>query len=95
MNKILLILQREFLTRVRKKSFIIMTLLGPVLFAAFMIVPIWLATQEDKEVKVIAVADSSHLFVNAIPPGDFVTFVYPQNVSMDTLKSQLLRGMYY
>ncbi|MGB9747138.1 MAG: ABC transporter permease [Bacteroidales bacterium] len=95
MNKILLILQREFLTRVRKKSFIIMTLLGPVLFAAFMIVPIWLATQEDKEVKVIAVADSSHLFVNAIPPGDFVTFVYPQNVSMDTLKNQLLRGMYY
>lgn len=95
MSKILLILQREFITRARKKSFIIMTLLGPVLFAAFMIVPVWLATQEDKEVKVIAVTDSSHLFINAIPPGDFVTFVYPENVSVDTLKKQLLRGMYY
>ena len=34
MNKIGLIIGREYLTRVRKKSFIIMTILGPVLFAA-------------------------------------------------------------
>jgi ABC-2 type transport system permease protein len=39
MNKIWLIIQREYLTRVRKKSFIIMTLLTPVLLAAFMIIP--------------------------------------------------------
>ena len=34
MNKILLIIQREYVTRVRKKSFIVMTLLVPALFAA-------------------------------------------------------------
>ncbi len=33
MNKILLIIQREYVTRVRKKSFIIMTLVVPALFA--------------------------------------------------------------
>ncbi|MFM7106843.1 MAG: ABC transporter permease, partial [Flavobacteriales bacterium] len=37
MNKTLLIIQREFVTRVRKKSFIIMTLLGPLLFAAVIV----------------------------------------------------------
>ena len=37
MNKTLLIIQREFITRVRKKSFIIMTLLGPLLFAALIV----------------------------------------------------------
>ena len=35
MNKILTILKHEYITRVRKKSFILMTLLGPVLIAAF------------------------------------------------------------
>ena len=36
MNKIGLIIRREYLTRVRKKSFILMTLLGPFLIAGLM-----------------------------------------------------------
>ena len=32
MNKILLVIQREYLTRVKKKSFIVMTFLGPLQF---------------------------------------------------------------
>ena len=40
MNKISLIIKREYLSRVKKKSFIIMTLLGPILMAAIIIVPI-------------------------------------------------------
>lgn len=35
MNKILLIIQREYLSRVKKKSFIVMTFLTPLLFAGF------------------------------------------------------------
>ena len=35
MNKILLIIQREYLSRVKKKSFIVMTLLTPILIAGF------------------------------------------------------------
>jgi ABC-2 type transport system permease protein len=35
MNKILLIIQREYLSRVKKKSFIIMTLLTPLIVAGF------------------------------------------------------------
>jgi ABC-2 type transport system permease protein len=38
MLKIWLIIQREFLVRVKKKSFIVMTILGPILIAALMIV---------------------------------------------------------
>jgi ABC-2 type transport system permease protein len=40
MNKISLIIKREYLSRVKKKSFIIMTLLGPILMAAIIIVPV-------------------------------------------------------
>ena len=48
MKKIFLIIQREYLTRVRKRSFIVMTILGPLLMAATIIVPIYLATRTDE-----------------------------------------------
>ncbi len=64
MHKIWLIIQREYLVRVRKKSFIIMTLLGPILLASIMIVPIWLATISDTT-DTIAVLDESGLFKEA------------------------------
>ncbi len=61
MNKILLVIQREYLTRIQKKSFWIASLLGPILITAIYAVPIWLATQ-DKEVKRIEILDESGLF---------------------------------
>jgi ABC-2 type transport system permease protein len=57
MNKLKFIIAREYLTRVRKKSFIIMTILGPLLFACMMIAPVWLSQVEDKDVKTIAVIE--------------------------------------
>jgi len=61
MNKILLIIQREYITRVLKKSFWISSLLAPVLITAIYAIPIWLA-MKDKEVKKIAILDQSHLW---------------------------------
>jgi ABC-2 type transport system permease protein len=54
MDKILLIIKREYLVRVRKKSFILMTILGPLLIASLMIVPIYLASESQEE-RIIAV----------------------------------------
>ena len=54
MHKIWLIIKREYLVRVRKKAFIIMTILGPLLLAALMIVPIYLA-HESQEERLIAI----------------------------------------
>ena len=61
MNKILLVIQREYLTRIQKKSFWVASLLGPILITAISAVPIWLATQA-KEVKRIEILDESGLF---------------------------------
>ncbi|MFD3002078.1 ABC transporter permease [Pontibacter toksunensis] len=61
MSKIWLIIQREYLTRVRKKSFIIMTLLTPVLLAAFMILPGLLITMSG-DTETVMVLDKSGLF---------------------------------
>jgi ABC-2 type transport system permease protein len=62
MSKISLIIQREYLTRIRKKSFIIMSVLGPLIFAAYILIPMYFATLEDKEEKTMVVIDESKLF---------------------------------
>jgi ABC-2 type transport system permease protein len=76
MNKILLIIKREYLSRVKKKSFIIMTILGPVLMAGIMIVPVWMAMQKTEKQK-IEVIDDSYLFRDLLPEKDIVHFDYP------------------
>jgi ABC-2 type transport system permease protein len=80
------------MTRVRKKSFIIMTVLGPILFAALIIVPGWLATFEDTEVLEIAVVEydargqsvpaSEQFFRNVVPDKENMKFVYLDNARL-------------
>ena len=75
MNKISLIIKREYLTRVKKKSFIIMTILGPILMAAIMIVPIYMAQMSDKE-KAIGIIDETGLFYNKFSDSNDLKFIY-------------------
>ena len=64
MNKVLLIIQREFLSRVQKKSFLIATILTPLIFPILMGGLIYLAINEQKSVKqdVVRVVDESGRF---------------------------------
>ena len=66
MNKIWIIIQREFINRVTKKSFILLTILMPFVFAALIFVPLWLSTVKGSDQKQVAVIDASgscdHLF---------------------------------
>lgn len=73
MSKVSLIIQREYLVRVKKKSFLIMSLVGPILIAALMIVPAWLATREEDSQKV-EVIDESGLFINELKNTDEINF---------------------
>lgn len=64
MNKVLLIIQREFFSRVQKKSFLIATILTPLIFPILMGGLIYLAINEQKSVKqdVVRVIDDSGRF---------------------------------
>lgn len=64
MYKIKLIIAREYLTRVRKRSFVVMTILGPLLMATMILAPVFLSTIEDTTQKSVAVIDDSGLFFN-------------------------------
>ncbi|MFP3860355.1 MAG: ABC transporter permease [Bacteroidales bacterium] len=95
MSKIRLILRREYLTRVRKKSFVVMTILGPILFAALVIAPAWIASLGDTDVKKIAVIDNSGFFENNIPETETIKFDYLENTSLDEIKRNFTQTDYY
>ena len=88
MNKISLIIRMEYLTRIRKKSFIIMSLLGPLIFAAYILIPMYFATLEDREEKLMVVIDDSGLFYGQGQDGP--TFIIPET---ETLKFQVIQGV--
>ena len=96
MGKISLIIQREYITRVRKPVFIIMTILGPLLFGIITVAPVLLAQVSDEE-KTIAVADASMLYFSALKEKetDKIKFVYlPPALLSKTLK-ELDKTNYY
>lgn len=95
LEKIWTIISREYSTRVKKKSFIIMSIIGPVLFASLMIAPAWMSQMEDTEVKVIAVADSSHLFYKAFPETDYIKFEYLPDADIVKYKHNYNQSQYY
>ncbi len=95
MNKIGLIIQREYLSRVKKKSFIIMTILAPILFAGLMVVPGIMATMGDKEEKVIAVIDETNILNGALKNQQYLSFEYIEGTSFQTLKENFDESGYY
>ncbi len=88
MNKIILIIKREYLTRVTKKSFIVMTILGPILMAALFIVPVYLS-QTGIKTKNIQVVDETGLFVHRFENTKRLVFK-PQNVDIEVAKANFL-----
>ncbi|TCO10486.1 ABC transporter permease [Natronoflexus pectinivorans] len=95
MNKTILILQREYLTRVRKKSFIIMTILGPLLFAAMFVIPGWIASIEDRDERQIAIIDYTGLYEGRIDDTERLKFEYLPVNKESELRSNFSTSGYY
>lgn len=66
MNKILIIIQREFLKRIRTKGFIILTITMPFIMAALVFVPLWLSSIENDEQQKVAVIDPTGVYAKAL-----------------------------
>ncbi|SFA88927.1 ABC transporter permease [Algoriphagus aquimarinus] len=64
MDKIWLVIQREYVSRVKKKSFLLVTLLTPLIFPAIMGVFVWIALEEEdnQALRIIEVVDDNKLF---------------------------------
>jgi ABC-2 type transport system permease protein len=74
MNKINLIIWREFITRVRKPSFLVMTVLGPLLIAGVGFAAVYLGMQDDTDHHVLVV-DPNQVIASRLKDADHVTFM--------------------
>lgn len=93
--KIGIIIQREYLTRVKKRSFIIITFLAPLFFAALMFLPVILMESSEKfdEKRTIAVCDESKMFYGKLENTEVNTFLYIDN-DIDEAKELVKNGDY-
>jgi ABC-2 type transport system permease protein len=91
MHKIWLIIKREYLVRVRKKSFIIMTILGPILMAALLIVPTFLATQT-QESRIIALNEDANYILE---DSEFIHFTTIPTSEVELLKTDFSESPFY
>lgn len=93
MSKIGLIARREFLTRVQKKTFLLTTILLPLLFFGFYALMIYFSVSSDEKYK-IAVSDKANIFKGKIEGDENVSFSFVKDVSEQTLKKEVENGMY-
>ncbi|HPN47299.1 MAG TPA: ABC transporter permease, partial [Bacteroidales bacterium] len=63
MSKLSLIIQREYTSRVKKKSFLIMTFVMPLALILIILIPLLLSSVKDKKVRQIAVIDTGGLYL--------------------------------
>lgn len=85
MKKILLVIQREYLARIRKKSFWILVLLVPILLAALYVIPIYLSIHSKERTNIIVV-DETILF-GKFRTDDEVRYTHLNDI--DEAKAQL------
>ena len=94
MNKTFLIIKREFLVRVKKKSFIIMTLLAPILMASLIIVPV-LVTDSGQQKRLIGIYENTTSFAKKIEDSENIHFTVFDNMQMDEFIKDPESSNYY
>ena len=92
MKNILLIIQREYLTRVKKKSFIIMTILGPLLMGLMYAGVIWAAISS-VNLKKIQVLDDSNLFEGKFKSSPEFVYEFTKG-NLSKTKNDFIGGAY-
>lgn len=94
MNTLSLVIQREYLTRVRKRSFIIMTLLMPLLMVALSFVPLWLSTLNESGEKNIVVIDNSGIYAPLLESTDNYKFQIIASAQQSEYQSRIGKDVF-
>lgn len=95
MRKLGLIIRREYLAKVRNKSFVIMTFLSPILLVGMVVLIAYLTKINDNEKRVVAVLNESGYFQQDFLPQPGVSFVEMRDISLDEAKDSTLSLGYY
>lgn len=94
-GKLGLIIKREYLAKVRNKSFIIMTILSPLLIVGMIVLIAYLIKINDSEKRIVSVLNQSEFFDNQFKTTDNMSFVHFQNLSLQEAKDSTSSLGYY
>lgn len=89
MNHLPLIIKREYLTKVKNKSFIVMTILSPVIMIALIAVVAYLSQVNNNTTREVSVLDNSGLMHFILKSNDNVAYSFLTNVSLEDAKKQV------
>ncbi|MCK6609104.1 MAG: ABC transporter permease [Flavobacterium sp.] len=98
MSVLSLIIKREFIAKVRNKSFIVMTFLGPLLIVGMSFLIAYLSSVNKGDIKTIGVHDRANVFVNDFKNTEDIKYVNLSNLSFDKAKdssSNAFEGLIY
>jgi ABC-2 type transport system permease protein len=87
MNHLPLIIKREYLTKVKNKSFIIMTILSPIIMIVLITVVAYLSQLNNDKVRAISVLDESGLVQNTFNNSENTTYLILPNMSLEDAKA--------
>ena len=87
MNKIWLVIKREYLTRVRNKTFILSTILLPLFFIGFIAASAYFSIKSVDREK-IAVEDDNGIFKNSFQSDKVITYEFPPDVNVNNFKEK-------
>jgi ABC-2 type transport system permease protein len=95
MNKLLLIIKREYLAKVRNKSFVIMTFLSPILMVAMVVLIAFLTQLNDSEKQVITILNESDFFHNEFVITESTSYIDFKNMSLQQAIDSTVNLGYY
>lgn len=95
MRKLGLIIRREYLAKVRNKSFVIMTFLSPILLVGMVVLIAYLTEINDNEKRIVAVLNQSEYFGQSFGPKPGVSFVTLRELTLEEAKDSTLSMGFY
>ncbi|MEB8329737.1 ABC transporter permease [Flavobacteriaceae bacterium KMM 6897] len=95
MNKLLLIIKREYLAKVRNKSFVIMTFLSPILMVGMVVLIAYLTKVNDNEERVITILNESDYFANDFLTTDNLSYINFRDISLQAAMDSTTSLGYY
>ena len=95
MNHLPLIIKREYLTKVKNKSFIIMTFLSPIIIIALFSVVAYLSKLNNDKIHVISVLDESGFVQDIFENSDKTNFNFLEYMSLEDAKALTIEAEAY
>ena len=95
MNKLPIIIKREYLAKVRNKSFVIMTFLSPILMVGMIVLIAYLTKINDNEKRIIGIFNESDYFSNDFNTTESTSYVHFKDVTLQLAKDSTAKMGYY